>query len=60
MRIQMADQQQTGQPKLGGKKSVSDTTINNQPLNAGVVSPQVQKGTVGLNQHFSLHRVSLS
>jgi hypothetical protein len=32
---------------------------NNQPLNAGV-SPQVQKGTVGLNQHFSLHRVSLS
>jgi hypothetical protein len=32
---------------------------NNQPLNAGV-SPQVQKGTVGLNQHFSLPRVSLS
>jgi hypothetical protein len=32
---------------------------NNQPENAGV-SPQVQKGTVGLNQHFSLRRVSLS
>jgi hypothetical protein len=32
---------------------------NNQPVNAGV-SPQVQKGTVGLNQHFSLRRVSLS
>jgi hypothetical protein len=32
---------------------------NSQPENAGV-SPQVQKGTVGLNQHFSLRRVSLS
>jgi hypothetical protein len=32
---------------------------NNQPLNV-VASPQVQEGTVGLNQHFSLLRVSLS
>jgi hypothetical protein len=26
--IQMADQQQIGRPKLGGKKKVSNTTIN--------------------------------
>jgi hypothetical protein len=32
---------------------------NNQPLNV-VASPQVQEGTVGLNQHFSLLRASLS
>jgi hypothetical protein len=32
----------------------------NQPLNAGVSPQGVQKGTVGLNQHFSLGRVSLS
>jgi hypothetical protein len=27
-RIQTANQQQIGQPKLGGKKCVSNTTIN--------------------------------
>jgi hypothetical protein len=48
----------TNQATKTGRQKVCQQH-NNQPVNAGV-SPQVQKGTVGLNQHFSLRRVSLS